>query len=193
MNVSAVILAGGKSSRMGRDKAFLEINGETLLAKQIRIARESGASEIFISGRTDTNYSAFGCQVLQDEFPDAGPLAGIHGAMLAAQNPLLLVLAVDLPNLNSGLLKRLMTQTRDGLGVIPHFNGKVEPLIALYPRTALSLCETFLREQDRAVRNFATRCVRKGLANFFDLPIADIACLTNWNTPEDTASHPRVK
>ncbi|HEY5345385.1 MAG TPA: NTP transferase domain-containing protein, partial [Verrucomicrobiae bacterium] len=59
MNFSAVILAGGKSSRMGRDKAFLEIGGTTLLARQIGLARELGAAEIFISGRAETDYSKF--------------------------------------------------------------------------------------------------------------------------------------
>ena len=190
MSFSAVILAGGKSSRMGRDKSFLEIDGETLLARQIRVARESGAAEILISGRPDKDYSTFGCKILQDEFPDAGPLGGIHSALLAAQNPLVLVLAVDLPHLTSDLLKRLVKETQAGLGAIPHFEGKVEPLAAFYPRAALSLCETFLQQNNRAVKNFAAGCVKNSLARFIDLPAVDEACFSNWNTPED-ASLPR--
>ena len=84
MIFSAVILAGGKSLRMGRDKAWLEIEGQTLLARQIALARETGAAEIFISGRADADYSAFGCPVLQDGFPDAVPLAGIERALDAS-------------------------------------------------------------------------------------------------------------
>jgi molybdopterin-guanine dinucleotide biosynthesis protein A len=186
MNFSTVILAGGKSSRMGRDKAFLQIDGETLLARQIRIARESGAAEILISGRPDRDYSAFDCQVLLDQFPDAGPLGGIHSALLAVQNPLLFVLAVDMPYLTSDLLKRLIKETQAGLGVVPHFEDKIEPLAAFYPRAALSLCKTFLYETNRAAGNFAAGCVRNGLAKFFDLPAVDKACFASWNTPEDS-------
>src|SRR6516164_8647370 len=70
MNFSAVILAGGKSSRMGRDKAFLETGGKTLLARQIEIARFAGATEVFISGHADMDYSAFAGQVITDRFPN---------------------------------------------------------------------------------------------------------------------------
>ncbi len=68
MNFSAVILAGGKSSRMGRDKAWLEFDGQSLLARQIACVRRAGASEVFISGRAGVDYSAFGCPVMEDEF-----------------------------------------------------------------------------------------------------------------------------
>src|SRR5690349_130325 len=87
MNFSAVILAGGKSSRMGRDKAWLEINGQILLTRQIELVQAGGATEVFISGRAGMDYSAFGCRVLQDRFPNAGPLAGIERALDAAIAP----------------------------------------------------------------------------------------------------------
>ena len=119
MNFSAVILAGGKSSRMGRDKAWLEVGGQTLLARQIGVMRELGAAEIFISGRADADYSAFGCRVLPDKLPDAGPLAGIERALDAAQAPLLLVLAVDLPEMSAELLRRLAADCSENLGSIP--------------------------------------------------------------------------
>src|SRR5258706_11754457 len=106
MNFSAVILAGGRSSRMGRDKAWLEVGGQTLLARQIGLVREMGATEIFISGRADADYSAFRCPILQDKFLGAGPLAGIERALDAAQSPLLLVLAVDLPEMKAECLRR---------------------------------------------------------------------------------------
>src|SRR5471032_605600 len=119
MNFSTVILAGGRSSRVGRDKAWLEVGGQTLLAQQIGLVRETGAVEIFISGRTGADYSAFGCRVLQDKFPDAGPLAGIERALATAKSPLLLVLAVDLPQMGAEFLRRLATGCLETCGVIP--------------------------------------------------------------------------
>ena len=80
MNFSAVILAGGQSRRMGRDKAWLPLDGQPLLARQIELVRELAPEELFISGRSDTDYTRLGCPVLTDEFTDAGPLAGLRPA-----------------------------------------------------------------------------------------------------------------
>ena len=160
MNFSAVILAGGKSSRMGRDKAFLEISGQTLLARQIQTARAAGAMEIFISGRADADYSAFGCGVLKDNYPDGGPLAGIEAALAAATHPLLLVLAVDLPEMNAEFLRQLSTNCKPNTGVVPRIGDELEPLAAFYPKAAQSLAATFLGKYSNAVKYFAGCCAR---------------------------------
>jgi molybdopterin-guanine dinucleotide biosynthesis protein A len=185
MNFSAVILAGGKSSRMGCDKAFLEIGGQTLLARQIQIVREAGATEVFISGRTGVDYSAFGCRVLHDQFPDAGPLAGIHAALLAVSNPLLFALAVDLPEMTSAFLRGLAAKSIAGAGVIPRVAGQIEPLAAIYPRTAVELATTRLRGNNFSVRDFADACVKTGQVVFEDFPAAAAPLFHNCNQPAD--------
>jgi molybdopterin-guanine dinucleotide biosynthesis protein A len=185
MNFSAVILAGGKSSRMGRDKAFLEISGQTLLARQIQTVRAAGATEIFISGRANADYSAFGCLVLKDNFPDAGPLAGIEAALAAATHPLLLVLAVDMPRVNVEFLRRLAADCLADCGIIPKSQNGIEPLAAFYPKSAQSLAETLLRADDNGAANFAKQCVQSGLARFVDLSANDAQHFTNWNSSAD--------
>jgi len=188
MNFSAVILAGGKSSRMGRDKAWLEVDGEALLSRQVKLVRQWGAGEIFISGRPETNYSAFGCPVLSDKFADAGPLAGIERALAAATSSLLLVLAVDLPALKLQFLQWLIADCRANLGTIPRLNGRLEPLVAVYPKAAHFLAESSLAAGQNAVGMFATHCVESGLAQFKEIPAAEAACLTNWNYLADLAT-----
>jgi molybdopterin-guanine dinucleotide biosynthesis protein A len=188
MNFSAVILAGGKSSRMGRDKAFLETGGQTLLARQIELARDAGAVEIFISGRADADYSASGCCVLLDRFPNAGPLAGIERALDASISPLLLVLAVDLPGMNAEFLRTLAAGSREALGAIPRMNGKIEPLAAFYPKSVQPLAETLLHAKHNAVMFFADRCVQSGLARFAELPASAAKYFLNWNFPTDLAA-----
>ncbi len=185
MNFSAVILAGGKSSRMGRDKAWLEVGGRPLLARQVRLARGLGAAEVFISGRTDTDYSAFDCPVLCDRFAGAGPLAGIERALAAATLPLLLVLAVDLPEMDLGLLRRLGAGCAGNIGAIPRVNGKLEPLAAFYPKAAQPLAVALLRNEPRAVSGFADRCVQSGLARLMELPAGEERYFANWNSPVD--------
>jgi molybdenum cofactor guanylyltransferase len=199
MNFSAVILAGGKSSRMGQDKAWLQIDGESLLTRQIRLARKVGACEVLISGRMDTDYSALGCQVLHDRFVDAGPLAGIECALAATSSPLLLVLAVDMPKMQAQLLRQLLSQCSERAGVIPRMNTRIEPLAAFYTRVAGSLIRDYFPAAIQAkfgseisyanvkapsVTAFADRCVASGVAQFADLSENEAHFFANWNSPE---------
>ncbi len=185
MNFSAVILAGGKSSRMGRDKAWLEVGGQPLLARQIQLARELGAREIFISGRADADYAAFGYPVLRDKFAGAGPLAGIERALDAAALPLLLVLAVDLPEMSVEFLRGLGAGCVENVGAIPRVNGNIEPLAAFYPKAAQSLAGASLGNRRNAVTTFAENCAQSGLARFVELPAAEARHFVNWNSPAD--------
>ena len=171
-----------------RQGAFLEIGGQTLLARQIQLAHELGAAEIFISGRAETNYSEFNRRVLQDKFPDAGPLAGIERALDAAKLPLLLVLAVDLPEMNAELLRALAANCAENFGAIPRVKKNLEPLAAFYPKAAQPLAETMLHNQQYAVSIFAERCVQSNLARFVELSVSDAKYFTNWNSPADLTS-----
>jgi len=181
MNFSAVILAGGQSRRMGRDKAWLPVNGEPLLARQIEMVRQLAPLEIYISGRADTDYSSFCCPALHDQFTGAGPLAGIERALDAASAPLLLVLPVDLPNMSAPFLRMLAGNCTRGRGLIPRLNGSIEPLVAFYPKSAKSLADAQLRNSHYAVTAFAEHCVQTGLASFHDLSTADAGLFFNWN------------
>src|ERR1700733_6553877 len=92
--LTVFILAGGKSTRMGRDKAFVEYEGRTLLARALEVAR-SVTPEVYIVGKRE-KFGRF-ARVVEDIFPDCGPLAGIHAALRASQTELNLILAVDMP------------------------------------------------------------------------------------------------
>ena len=185
MNFSAVILAGGQSRRMGRDKAWLPLDGQPLLARQIALVRELAPADIFISGRADTDYSVLGCPVLTDEFADAGPLAGIAAGLAAASAPLVLVLAVDMPDMTSAALRRLLERCAAGVGVVPRVNRRVEPLAAFYPKAATLLAVDLLKRQLRAVRTFAEQCSHAGLVTLHDVEATDWKCFANWNSPAD--------
>ncbi len=195
MNFDAVVLAGGQSSRMGRDKAWLEVQGQSLLARQIQLARAVGAAEVFISGRADQDYAPLGCPVLTDNFPKAGPLAGIESALQIGRNPLLLVIPVDMPLLTAAALEQLKQQSGGRDGIIPRHGGRVEPLAAIYPRAAAKLAAQLLlaavtepEATPPGAGLLAARCVSEGLARYYDLPDALAKCFTSWNEPRDIAS-----
>jgi molybdopterin-guanine dinucleotide biosynthesis protein A len=131
--------------------------------------------------------------VLHDRLPDAGPLGGVEAALASAAHPLLLVLAVDLPEIQAGLLRRLARQGAPGAGAVPRVNGALEPLAAFYPRAALPLARQLLNLKKSAMRGFVEHCRAAGLVEEVDMTAAARQFL-NWNSPADrTAVSPDAR
>jgi molybdopterin-guanine dinucleotide biosynthesis protein A len=136
------ILAGGKSSRMGADKAFLELGGKTLLA----VARElvAGVCEkVAIVG----DRARFGSDAIEDIFTDSGPLGGIHAALTATKSDLNLVLAVDTPFLEPKFLRWMLHRaaTTHSIVTVPHLAAGYQPLCAVYRRSFKGFAEQALK------------------------------------------------
>jgi molybdenum cofactor guanylyltransferase len=185
LQLSAVILAGGESKRMGRDKAWVEWAGQALLPRAVDTIRALGVREILISGRAGQDYSALGCPVLLDLKPGFGPLGGIERALQACVTPLLLVLAVDLPLMSTAFLEKLVARCDPLTGVVPERNGQLEPLAAIYPRRCHALVEDFIADARHAVCDFATACCHQGAVRYWQVAAEDAGCLVNCNHPAD--------
>lgn len=184
MRFSALILAGGRSQRMGRDKAWLKVAGRPLLARQIELVRQAGADEVFISGRAGADYTAFGCAVLLDHCPEAGPLAGVERGLATSTAPLLLVLAVDLPQMTADFLLRLLMECREETGAAPQMRGKLEPLAAVYPCRAHALAVEHLRAGKNGMQDFAAAVEQAGGLRRLPVVRGEEEVFFNWNTPE---------
>lgn len=182
---SALILAGGESRRMGRDKAWLKLEGRTLLALAIEKARAAGCGEVMISGRSDQDYSALGCPVLHDLEPGFGPVAGIERGLHACAAPLLLVLAVDLPDISVDFLKRLRGRCDRITGAVPRRAGQFEPLAAIYPKRCHVLAFDALLRSRRSARAFAEACHRERAVRVVNVTTETAPCFANWNCPAD--------
>ena len=204
MSHAAVLLAGGKSSRMGRDKSALPVNGEPLWQHQLAILRATEPAEIFISGKSDGPYADCGVEILADEFPGCGPLGGIATALRRCTSDLLLVLAVDMPAMTVGFLRTLLDQShRTGMGVVPSVAADVrsrariplspdedeqahlEPLAAVYPRAALVVADECLRSGERKLATFIRTLEARGLLHIHHVEAGAIVLFTNWNSPGD--------
>lgn len=170
---------------MGRDKAWIEVEGTPLLARQLALLRTVGANEVFISGRSGVDYRTFGYPVIEDAYPDAGPLAGIERGLARTENRQLLVLAVDLPRMTALYLDALVRRGSPERGVVPCINGKLEPLVALYPKGAHPIAARALAEHAYSVQQFAHACRLESLVEFMDVPAADQRVFLNFNTPGD--------
>ncbi len=132
-NVTAFILAGGKSSRMGADKAFVMLDGRTLLERAIELAR-SVTSDVRIVG--DASKFARFAPVVEDVFKERGPLAGIHAALRSSPSDLNLIIAVDVPFVSRALLQYLITRARTSGATVTvvRMDGGWQPLCAVYRR-----------------------------------------------------------
>jgi len=144
-DVTAFILAGGKSIRMGADKAFIELDGRTLLARALELAR-SVTPDVRIVG--DPGKFAPYAPVVEDVFPNCGPLGGIHAALRFSSTELNLILAVDLPFVSCALLHYLMERARNSASAavtVAHSSGNWQPLCAVYRREFSDAAERSLR------------------------------------------------
>ncbi|HTB97812.1 MAG TPA: molybdenum cofactor guanylyltransferase, partial [Terracidiphilus sp.] len=142
--VAAFVLAGGKSTRMGTDKAFVTLDGSTLVARALDVAR-AVTSDVRIVGEP-RRFAAF-APVVEDEFPGCGPLGGIHAALRSSGRDLNVIVAVDLPFISSALLQFLINRARDSAAVVivPRTVQGWQPLCAIYRREFANLADTALR------------------------------------------------
>lgn len=137
---TGVVLAGGQSSRMGRDKALIEIDGRTMLDRSIELLRPH-CREVLVIG-DPLKYAPAHAAVLPDDAPGQGPLGGVLTAMRHARYVRLLVLACDLPGVNERLLFRLKDALLDGVdAAVPQHHGFIEPLASAWHRHGIEALE----------------------------------------------------
>jgi molybdopterin-guanine dinucleotide biosynthesis protein A len=137
--VTAGIVAGGVSARMGRNKALLPFGGRPLLLRQIDLLRPR--FRLLVASNDPGPYAPFGVEVVPDLLPERCALTGIHAVLSASRTGWALVLACDLPFLSAALLDHLL-RLRDGVdAVVPESDRGPEPLHALYSKTCLPAIE----------------------------------------------------
>ena len=146
MGYTLIILAGGKSSRFGRDKAMLAINGVRL----IDLALEKCGtlfSEVLVVGRSPEGFGVPGARAVPDIYPNAGPLGGIHAGLRASSNQTCFVTACDMPNLSLPTVKKLLEASEDYDVALLKTGGEMQPLFAVYKKSLLPEIERLLEEK----------------------------------------------
>lgn len=192
-DISGFLLAGGKSTRMGRDKALLEIGGETLLERLARLLTPLVAS-LTVLGAPE-RYARFGLEVLPDAVAEKGPLAGLVTGLRASAATWGLFVACDLPYLDARFLRFLLGQARNVSedAIVPETAHGLQPLCALYRRTCLPVFERALAGDNAAIVHSlaALRVRRLDRALLKKFAFAE-TLFENINTPEDYQRARRV-
>lgn len=150
---SAVILAGGKSTRIGRNKALLDFGGEPLIGRICRILREA-FDHVFVSANDEDTYKFLGVPVIPDSFPGAGSLAGIHSGLLACASQHCFFAACDMPFINIDLVRHLHRVIDDHDVIIPVSNVGYEPLHAFYSRRCVTYIEDQIKQGELKIIDF---------------------------------------
>ena len=137
MNISSVLLAGGGSRRMGKDKATVLFREKPLWEIQLGLLRKLNPSEIFVSARTDPSWRPGDVQFVADVPPSRGPLSGLAVSLARVRTTHLLALAIDMPFMSENFLRYVCDQIEARVGVVPKIGNRAEPLAAIYPGEAL--------------------------------------------------------
>jgi molybdopterin-guanine dinucleotide biosynthesis protein A len=141
---SGVVLAGGKSRRMGRDKSHLVLQGETLVTRSVRTLA-SLTDDLILVTNTPELFADLGARLTGDAIPGGGALSGIHAGLLAARHEWALVVACDMPFFNLDLLRYMASLTSGYAVVVPRWQGELETLHAFYSRKCIPIVEPILR------------------------------------------------
>jgi len=145
--ITGIVLAGGKSRRMGTEKGMLKFGGKHLIEHAIAVL-EKLCDQIIISENSDT-YDFLGYPVYSDIIPNSGPMGGIYTGLMNSETELNLILSCDMPFISEELLNHLIDHNEGFDAVVPwHGSHKFEPLCALYNKSSLPILEQFIQNNN---------------------------------------------
>jgi molybdenum cofactor guanylyltransferase len=185
LSLAAAVMAGGRSLRMGRDKAMLEYEGERLIDRQISLLRFLSPAELLISGRPGHDYGVTDITVVHDELPDCGPLGGLAALLRACASSHLLILAVDMPLMSVEMLRELTAAVALARGTVPCLGEAWEPLAAIYPIEILPRVQNRLDAGRRSMRRLIEEAIAHKEMRSYPVPFARQREFANWNYPHE--------
>ncbi len=187
LGFSAVLLAGGRSTRMGRDKARLAhpCSGLAMVVHQVATLRAAGCAECFLAVRAGTDYPEVGAEV-ERLFDDGsgGPLGAIAAGLARAREARVMVLAVDMPGVTAEWVRGLVARATPERGVVVRDAAGYEPLCAVYPKLAAGRYAEAVAAGRLSLQVLVAAGVAEGWLMEVSAP-EDAAVLANWNAPGD--------
>lgn len=161
-DITGIILAGGKSSRMGSDKGFIKLNNKKFVEYSIKALKPLVSDILIVSDNAD--YDIFGYKRIEDEIKNAGPVAGIYSGLEASKTEHNLILSCDIPLIKTSILEKLIGGIDETSKVIQvESNGKSMPLIALYKKECAPTFYNALQNDERRLRIVLKSCKTKNI------------------------------
>lgn len=186
MKISAVLLAGGKSRRMGQDKAAILFRNAPLWQIQLDLLRKLRLQELFVSAQFDPPWRPADIEFVSDDQPSRGPLSGIAAALSRISGGgHLLALAIDMPFMTESYLRSLCERVERRRGVVPLIENWAEPLAAIYPRDAYDDVVGALDGSDFSLQALVRKLVATGKLQAIQVSEEEKALFRNLNEPGD--------
>ncbi len=187
-DLTGIVLAGGSSRRMGRDKALLRLEDRPMI--QIVVARmQAVCREVLIVSNETSRYEGFGVSVVTDRFRGVGVLGGLHAGLKAASHELTLAVGCDMPFIKPCVLGAFAGWVVGYDVALLRHDGQVEPLHGAYRRTCLPAIEGAIRSGERRIVSFFPQVRVRTVSPEEVLPIDPrLESFRNVNTPEDWAA-----
>lgn len=194
--MTAIILAGGKSSRMGRNKAFLKFKDKTFLECQIELLKEI-FDEIIISANSPKEYEIFNIPVIEDAYYDKGPLGGIYTGLVNSKSFYTFFLACDMPFIEKPLIKSLQNFTNGYDVIVPQNSNQLEPLHAFYSKNCITPIKNQIDTNNLKIIDFypQVKVKRVEIDEYInpkkenETSLTNLTPLTNLNTMEEYILH----
>ena len=188
MEVSGVVLSGGESSRMGSNKAFIEINGKRIIDRILELM-QTLFPEVIVVTNTPLDYVDLNARIVTDIVPGKGSLGGIYTGLFYSSYPYSVVVACDMPFLKKEVIESLLTKRDRYDVVIPHLSDGFHPLHAVYSRRCLTFIEHLIEVDDLKIIHFFNRIKVRAVKEEEILQLdPKLASFVNINTPEDLRS-----
>lgn len=185
LNMTGIVLSGGENRRMGRDKAFLKLDGVPLIEHVLRTLRGIFPKTIIVTN-TPSAYALYDTVVITDAVDKQGPLTGIYSGLLHSTDEYSFVVACDMPFLNPGLISYMAGLVQGYDIVVPKVAGHIEPLHAIYSKGLLPLIERRLHQDARQIRGiFNDSRVLYVTETEIDRYDPEKRSFKNLNTPEE--------
>ena len=179
MEISAIILAGGKSSRMGQDKGLMNYKGMPLIKYAIEILEPLTNDLIIVSNKPE--YQNFEFRTTEDVYYEKGPLAGIYSGLMQIQNDWSFVLSCDTPNLTTDILQSLQSDIYTSEVIVAKHKTQIHPLIGLYNKSCLSKLKTEIELEQLGLIKAIQKCNYKTV----DFTSFEEEIFKNINSPSD--------
>ena len=193
-NITAIILAGGESSRIGTDKALLKINGESVIEKIYKLLTNIFSEIIIISNKPD-DFQFLTTKVYKDIYPHFGPLSGIHSGLTNSMSEQNFFITCDMPLITEEVIRFIISNTNNADVTIAKSVSTLHTLLGIYKKSCLPRAEELLRTANSQINNSTGKTKIKlfDLINSVDTDYIDLAnenfynedIFLNMNTLED--------
>jgi molybdenum cofactor guanylyltransferase len=182
VSIAAFLLAGGKSSRMGRDKGLINLAEKPMAKYAIETLEKMGLTPTIVTN--NEAYASLGYPMIQDIIPDKGPMGGLYTAMENTQATYVLLVSCDMPFVPKEAFQKLIEAAREQSVIVSEFMGKTNPLFALYHKSLKEQLKENLDLEKLKMLDFISETDFEKV-DMEDLVLQSPKRFTNINTPED--------